>query len=482
VSLPPKRTYSIEWIVAGIVLLFLGACIALLSRRFGYEINHAQSPIRLLVALLIASGAVHLLILTRIRRTPANSWLVAWMIGIGVILRVGAMFSEPILEDDFYRYLWDGGVLAHGFNPFTSVPEEAAEGGPKVSEELHALALDSGAVVQRVNHPWLATCYPPVAQLVFAVAHFAAPWSLTAWRLVLFAFDFVTLLLLFALLRRLGRSPLYAAVYWWCPLVIKEGFNSAHMDIAILPFVLGAVWFSLRSERIRDQAAALGLLGLAAGIKLWPVVLAPLLLRPLFRKPRALAAASAAFLGVLGIIVFALIPSFRLGDTSGFLAYGQRWQMNDALFMAIMWVVRRLPWVGAHASLVARGVAAGILALIIGLAVRREPRGIDDMLRRAMWITAALFLLSPTQFPWYYLWVLPFLVFAPRPSLLLLTALLPLYYLRFHFKALGQVEYFDYGIVWLEYVPVWCLLAVEGAMAFAHRKSRIKRQFQCGTA
>lgn len=481
-SEPPKWSYSLGWIAAGVVLLFLGACIAFLSHRFGYGIDNAQSPIGPFVALLIASASVHLLILTRIRHTPAKSWLVIWMIGIGVVLRMGAMFSEPVLEDDFYRYLWDGGVLAHGHNPFTSVPEEAAEGGPKTSEELHALARDSGIVVRRVNHPSLATCYPPVAQLVFAAAHFAAPWSLTAWRLVLFAFDAVTLLLLFAILRRLGRSPLYAAVYWWCPLVIKEGFNSAHMDIAILPVVLGAVWFSLRSARVRDQVAALGLLGLAAGIKLWPVILAPLLLRRLFKKPAALLASLAVFVSVLGIIVFTLIPSFRLGDASGFLAYGQRWQMNDALFMAIMWAVRRLPGLGAHASLVARGVAAGILALVIALAIRRESTTAEEMLRRSLWIAAALFLLSPTQFPWYYLWVLPVLVFSPRPSLLLLTALLPLYYLRFRFKALGQVEYFDYGIVWLEYAPVWLLLAVESGMAFARRKSPTERGPQCGTA
>lgn len=480
-SNPVRRTYSIAWIAAGIVLLFLGACIVFFSHRFGYGIDNAQSPIGLFVALLIASASAHLLILTRIRHTPAKSWLVIWMIGIGVVLRMGAMFSEPILEDDFYRYLWDGGVLAHGHNLFTSVPEKAAEGGPKTSEELHALARDSGIVVQRVNHPSLATCYPPVAQLVFAAAHFAAPWSLTAWRLVLFAFDTVTLLLLFAILRRLGRSPLYAAVYW-CPLVIKEGFNSAHMDIAILPLVLGALWFGLRSDRVRDQAAALGLLGLAAGIKLWPVILAPLLLRRLVKKPTALLASLAVFVSVLGIIVFTLIPSFRLGDTSGFLAYGQRWQMNDALFMAIMWVVRRLPGLGAHASLMARGVAAGILALVIGLAIRRESTTAEVMLRRSLWIIAALFLLSPTQFPWYYLWVLPFLVFSPRPSLLLLTALLPFYYLRFRFKALGHVEYFDHGIVWLEYVPVWLLLAVESGMAFVRRKSPTERGLQCGTA
>jgi hypothetical protein len=85
-----------------------------------------------------------------------------------------------------------------------------------------------------------------------------------------------------------------------------------------------------------------------------------------------------------------------------------------------------------------------------------------DLCRRCLWAVAAAFLLSPAQFPWYFLWVLPLLPFEPRAPLLLLTALLPLYYLRFYFKDLGRVNTFDYGIVWLEYAPVWALLVWEG--------------------
>ena len=39
------------------------------------------------------------------------------------------------------------------------------------------------------------------------------------------------------------------------------------------------------------------------------------------------------------------------------------------------------------------------------------------------------------------------------------TVLLPLYYLRFPLEAAGRPEIFDYGVVWLEWLPVWALLA-----------------------
>jgi hypothetical protein len=84
-----------------------------------------------------------------------------------------------------------------------------------------------------------------------------------------------------------------------------------------------------------------------------------------------------------------------------------------------------------------------------------------DVWESSLLILAAVLLLSPTQFPWYYVWLVPFLTIRPRLSLLLLTALLPLYYLRFYFVARGNVAIFDLGIVWLEYLPVGWLLIRE---------------------
>jgi hypothetical protein len=42
-----------------------------------------------------------------------------------------------------------------------------------------------------------------------------------------------------------------------------------------------------------------------------------------------------------------------------------------------------------------------------------------------------------------------------------LTVLLPLYYLRFYLDFRDSAPLFDYGVVWLEYLPVWLLLVRE---------------------
>ncbi len=76
-------------------------------------------------------------------------------------------------------------------------------------------------------------------------------------------------------------------------------------------------------------------------------------------------------------------------------------------------------------------------------------------------IAAATFLLSPAQFPWYYLWVLPFLVFFPYRGLLLLTALLPLYYAGFHLMVRGTMNAHGTWLVLLIWLPAWIMLVLE---------------------
>jgi len=141
------------------------------------------------------------------------------------------------------------------------------------------------------------------------------------------------------------------------------------------------------------------------------------------------------------------------------------WETNDFLFRLVAYGVSGVLSVLAISN-VDSGIAARILVAcaLLGFTLwlnRNETRDAEDLCRRVTLVIAALFLLSPTQFPWYYVWLAPFLALCPSFALLALTAALPLYYLRFYFDARDQVALFDYGIVWLEYVPIMALLTAE---------------------
>jgi alpha-1,6-mannosyltransferase len=193
------------------------------------------------------------------------------------------------------------------------------------------------------------------------------------------------------------------------------------------------------------------------------MVLFPLVCAPLWKTPGRLAACVGWFALVCGLL---FVPVYLGGfdGTSGFVAYGREWEMNDALYMLMWWVaagvvkILSLPQVEIH--LVARMLSIALLGTLV-VYLCRNIRELSQIWERSLLVLAALFMLSPTQFPWYFLWVIPFLVIRPRFSLLLLGASLPIYYLRFYFKAHGCSQIFDNYIVWLEYVPTWTVFLME---------------------
>jgi alpha-1,6-mannosyltransferase len=449
-------------LLLGLILLFLHLVLARLSWQFTAGDSLLSQPFVLWLGLELCAGVVWLLGVAVLRRSHFDSTLLYWVLGIGLGLRIILMASTPVLEDDYFRYLWDGAVTAQGLNPYAFSPDEVliADEFTLLPPVLIQLAQQEGNSLLKVNHGGLRTIYPPTAQAAFALAYWLRPWSLNAWRVVLLGFDLATLGFLVLFLRYLQLSPGNIVIYWWNPLLLKEAYNSAHMDLVVLPFVLGAVWLSV-NKRYNLTAICLGL---ALGAKVWPALLLPVLLRPLFAQPRKLLAPLALFALISGAM-FAPIWQAGLNDDSGFAAFMQHWQMNDSFFLLLLWGVNKLGSLvsldGAMVQATARGIIGLLLISLLLWKVRRPARDAIDLCERCLVIIAALFLLSPVQFPWYALWLLPLLALRPRGSLLLLTVLLPLYYARFYFVARDRVQWFDYGLVWVEYVPVWFLLAWE---------------------
>jgi hypothetical protein len=411
-----------------------------------------QQPVAGFVALMMAAGGIYFAAALICRLMSASVTMRAWIVVIALGLRMTMVTGTPILEDDHYRYLWDGALAAHGHNPYLHSPGQILQGmSPDDSSPLAELARQSGGIIDRINYPWLRTIYPPLAQAAFGLAHGLSPWSLWAWRLVLAAFDLAAL----AILCRMKVSLAGLLIYGWNPLLIKEVYNSVHLDALMLPLMLAAVAAVCRDRPM----AATAILGTTIGIKIWPMLLMPMIWRRLTERPRVLIGSLMLFTLCLAATLLPMVLS-GLNRSSGLVAYSRYWEMNDALYTLLAWGVDgmagllQLP--PALTALTPRLAAALVVAGGVGWLAWRREMAVGQQFLIA---TTLLFMLSPTQFPWYYLWLLPFLAMHPHPALILYTALLPIYYLRPLMVHHGHGNTFDQVVVWVQHGPVIIWLA-----------------------
>ena len=452
----------IAWGFVSVAMAVATGALIFHSDKFAWQLRLIEIPSVPLAAFSVLIGLIYVslawIIPWSINSKIKQTRLLAFMLGFGLCLRLAMLISTPALEDDFYRYLWDGGVVSAGYNPYARSPNGVFE--VNAPEPLQQLAAESGPVIERVNHPHLKTIYPPVAQFWFAVSYQLKPWSLLGWRLVGIGAEIATITLILLLLAASGRSLLWSALYWWNPIVIKELVNSAHMEFILLPVVLLALYLSVRRRYVSGTIA----LAFAVGTKLWPVMLLPLMLRPLLGRPARFTFALLIFSVLMLAWAFAPILG-GVDETSGFVAFAKHWQTNSALFQNTNAFAQLLlggtgfsqEQVGTLVRLVF-AATVGMVAIVLS---RPEYTDQNDVMQRFAIVIVAMFLLSPAQFPWYGTWVIILLPFYPLYGLLIMTVTLPLYYLSFHFSALGNYQLFNDWVLWFIWIPIWLGLSLD---------------------
>lgn len=331
------------------------------------------------MGILLTSGALFVglaLAASRGRVAVSTASVAFW----AVVFRAPFVFADPVLSDDVWRYLWDGKVALSGLNPYTYAPDD------------HALAGLRDEVWARVNHPSIPTVYPPFAQLLFRLA--ASHGGLTAWKLLVVSFDFATIAGLASALGRRADAPTMLLLYAWNPLVVVEFSWSGHVDVAAVAI---STWAIVAARR-RRHVAAIALASVAAGIKLFPALLLPALLRR--------AGARAAWGIPIGIAIAGFAPYASSGVSAwftGLRTYARDWEFNSLPY-AILHALEPDP-VGARVIL-----GTTLVLTVVGATVRR--RDPEDL---AVAVLAACVALNPTVHPWYVTWPLPAAILSRRP-------------------------------------------------------------------
>lgn len=396
-------------------------------------------------------GLSYLFLVARAARLSPRLWQLAVLLGLGA--RLFLLWEPPAFSDDVFRYVYEGRVVwveGPGF-PFRHPPSEAPRLG--VPQAL----LDEAWL--RINHPSIATIYPPFAQAVFAAA--GGLGALTGGHLVwlkalLVLADLGVWALLWLGLRRRELPVALSLVWGLCPLVVLEFAQEGHADsLSALGLALSACGFVWA----RPKVGYLGL-GLAALAKLNGLLVLPVAFRVTRRG-----------LWVAILVASALaIPWLLVGSDAGqgLGAYASRWRAGDGLFSLLLQLSelilggewRRIGKITVTHHQLARALT-GIILAIYGLWLVRFPIERDQFCGRAAMLLFGVLLCTPTLHPWYITWVLPFLVLADdfpgRRAILLLVFLSPLLH-HPGFLELQRDRWED--LAWVRaivHLPVWAV-------------------------
>lgn len=437
-------------------LAFAVACQVTLALALGPLEGEARArwPVALMVCIgLSASTVAMLLAVYRLRAHAIGKGVLAAILVAGLLMRLPYFGAGPMLEDDHFRYRLDGAMTAHGLNPYKVAPQTLIEGAAPPA--YAAVGAGGRSIVAGINFPELRTIYPGVAQLWFAVAHVIKPWSVDGLRAVILLSEIATALLCLRLLMLLGLPQQWLALLWCNPLLAFSLTGQAHIDAALGPLLLAAALAVLRQRGALAGAA----IGAAIGVKLWPVMVVPVLLRA-FDPDRRRQVAFLTALGGVALIACAPLLIASLTANSGLTAYAGGWHMNNMPYEWVSYAAYKL----AGGPGFERYLRAAVVLICGGIAVALARTPITDgrdLARRIALVAAAVFYLSPAQFPWYASWFVPFAVLTRNWALLAATAALPGYFLFFPLAGPVTGDLYRFWLSGLHLLPVIALLFVQ---------------------
>jgi alpha-1,2-mannosyltransferase len=285
--------------------------------------------------------------------------------------------------------------------------------------------------------PGIKFTYTPFAALLFAAGSLL-PWAVLRWLMTVVSIAAVAVIVWLTLggLGRRGRDravitlAVAAAALWTEPVL--RALHLGQIELLLMALI---VWDLCQPDERRRWWKGAGV-GVAAGIKLVPLIFIPYLL--LAGKVRQAVVASASF-AVTAVIGFVFLPhaSAKWWLTGYFLHAGNVGDVGSLLNQSLYALLTRVAG-GVHAATpvwLAVSVIVGLLGVSAAAVLDRSGRAV------AGWVTCALtgLLISPISWDHHWVWVVPVL------ALLADTAVRARGAARWAFLALAGIVFAVYG-------------------------------------
>ena len=421
------------------------------------------------LSLLLAYFAVFIIYLYIALKSDHDS-ITFWFYA-SILFRAVLLFSVPNLSDDFYRFLWDGHLLASGYHPFAEVPAFYMKHNlsiPGINEDLFL----------KLNSPDYFTVYPPLAQFIFWLAVKLSPQSLYGSLLVMKSIIFMaemgSLWVIKKLLVHFEFEQARVLLYALNPLVILELMGNIHLEAVLIFFLLLSILLLYHQKLLLSGIV----FSLAICVKLIPLIFLPALIPRLGWK-KALQFYFIVAIACIIISVPLLDREIIFGFQNSLAYYFKKFEFNASIY----YLVREWGyWYYGYNIIQTAGLVLGVVSFFIIVFVsavnpwsivrgpllmpKSEGQSIThhrlSTIDYGLFITLTLilityFLFTTTLHPWYITTLLVLSIFTEFRFTLLWTALIFLTYAGYTTNGFQE----NLWITTIEYISVLGYLAYE---------------------
>src|SRR5579859_1008209 len=371
------------------------------------------------IGLLLLAGILYVIGVYWVERFRLGTAALLIILAGTILFRVTLLPARLTPSDDVYRYQWDGRVQRAHLNPYVVFPNSPGLEWLQNPEHPEPPAEES------------PTIYPPLSELAYRLIE-----TVPGYKRVSTILDLASAVVLMFLLAAM-KQPLHRMLaYGWNPAVLISFAMSGHFDSLAIVTFLAALFFLVTNR----PALSMGALALSFLSKFFPV----LLLLTFLKRVRL------AHVALFVSLIFAFYVPFMSAGLhlfDGGRNYARDWVNNGTLFHLLRFVA------GSRAG--GELIAALMLLAAIGYLAKRRA----GPLWSSLILTGGVLLLSPTAYPWYFTWSIPFLCFYPSGAWLLMSVTCVLAYAPAISYGAGEPLKNSLLMLSLEYGPVYVWLA-----------------------
>ena len=403
-----------------IPLLFAITSIAFYL-SFAYDLERSD-----FIKLISLYGALFFIAYLFIQKFQLDFWFLA---SLGIIFRLIFILAIPNLSQDFYRFLWDGRLMAQGISPYLFTPEMYFEstlqlrsipgllsGAEMTMHQAYQLYGGMGAL--NASH---FSNYPPVNQFFFTIAALIAGKSILGsvivLRIIMILADVGILYYGKKLLKRLHLPINNIFWYFLNPLIIIELTGNLHFEGVMLFILIWGLYLLLKGKWLWSAV----IIGISVSVKLLPLLFLPLFIN-YFSNSKMISQVSKIrevpfkkslkFYSVAGAtIILTFLPFHSSEFIHNFFSTIALWFQNFEFNASVYYIIR---WIGFQIvgwniiETVGKILPILVLLFVLGLVFFNMPTKNEErnktrqkLLTAMLFAVSFYFLLSTTVHPWY---------------------------------------------------------------------------------